>query len=61
MKIIGIWTKKQRILRTDDIEILISNFSAIESELIYNRCNREIIIDLWYDCLIALKNKKDNL
>jgi len=61
-RILGMWTEKPRIWRrTDDIEILIKNFRTIESELIYNGCNREMIVKLWYNCLTALNNKKDNL
>ena len=49
-KIEGIWKKKRRILtKTDEINDLIKKYKKKESELIDKKCDKNDIIDLWYN------------
>ncbi|ORX76115.1 hypothetical protein BCR32DRAFT_284513 [Anaeromyces robustus] len=58
-RINGIWRKKQKIIRkTDEIKNIIENYKYMEKDYIYNGYDRKDIVELWYNCLIDLNNKK---
>ncbi|ORX73428.1 hypothetical protein BCR32DRAFT_285656 [Anaeromyces robustus] len=58
----GIWSKKRKIFRrTDQINILIGMYKEAESNLINNECNRNEIIELWFECLNILNSNFINL
>ncbi|ORX73524.1 hypothetical protein BCR32DRAFT_285550 [Anaeromyces robustus] len=58
-RINGIWRKKQKTIRkTDEIKNIIENYKYMEKDYIYNGYDRKDIVELWYNCLIDLNNKK---
>ncbi|ORX76416.1 hypothetical protein BCR32DRAFT_284175 [Anaeromyces robustus] len=59
----GILSKKRKIVRrTDQINILIGMYKEAESNLINNNeCNRNEIIELWFECLNILNSNFINL
>ncbi|ORX73417.1 hypothetical protein BCR32DRAFT_285678 [Anaeromyces robustus] len=57
-----IWSKKRKIFRrTDQINILIGMYKEAKSNLINNECNRNEIIELWFECLNILNSNFINL
>ncbi|ORX76116.1 hypothetical protein BCR32DRAFT_248991 [Anaeromyces robustus] len=58
----GILSKKRKIFRrTDQINILIGMYKEAESNLINNECDRNEIIELWFECLNILNSNFINL
>ncbi|KAL6628876.1 hypothetical protein U3516DRAFT_657683 [Neocallimastix sp. 'constans'] len=56
-KIRGIWKiKKRAINKANEISVLIERFKSIEAKLIDAKCDRNKIINLWFDCLTNLNN-----
>ncbi|KAG4088137.1 hypothetical protein H8356DRAFT_1296968 [Neocallimastix lanati (nom. inval.)] len=56
-KIRGIWKiKKRAINKANEISVLIERFKSIEAKLINAKCDRNNIINLWFDCLTNLNN-----
>ncbi|KAG4095568.1 hypothetical protein H8356DRAFT_1426886 [Neocallimastix lanati (nom. inval.)] len=56
-KIRGIWKiKKRAINKANEISVLIERFKSIEAKLIDAKCDRNNIINLWFDCLTNLNN-----
>ncbi|KAG4089452.1 hypothetical protein H8356DRAFT_1280263 [Neocallimastix lanati (nom. inval.)] len=56
-KIRGIWKiKKRAINKANEISVLIERYKNIESKLINAKCDRNYIINLWFDCLADLNN-----
>jgi len=43
--------------KTEKISYLITKYKNKEKKLIYNECNRNYIVELWYDCLIGFNKK----
>ncbi|OUM57389.1 hypothetical protein PIROE2DRAFT_17651 [Piromyces sp. E2] len=52
--------KKNKNIKTDEIDNLIKYCRNMESELNDKEFNRNDIIELWYNCLIDLNNKNNN-
>ncbi|KAL6612978.1 hypothetical protein U3516DRAFT_798149 [Neocallimastix sp. 'constans'] len=56
-KIRGIWKiKKRAINKANEISVLIERYKNIEPKLINAKCDRNYIINLWFDCLADLNN-----
>ncbi|KAL6594119.1 hypothetical protein LY90DRAFT_514325 [Neocallimastix californiae] len=56
-KIRGIWKiKKRAINKANEISVLIERYKSIEAKLIDAKCDRNNIINLWFDCLTDLNN-----
>jgi len=56
-RIRGIWKiKKRAINKANKISILIERYKNIEAKLIDAKCDRNNIINLWFDCLTDLNN-----
>ncbi|KAG4090938.1 hypothetical protein H8356DRAFT_1430848 [Neocallimastix lanati (nom. inval.)] len=56
-KIRGIWKIKKRVInKANEISVLIERFKSIEAKLIDSKCDRNKIINLWFDCLTNLNN-----
>jgi len=57
MKIRGIWRIKKRIqTKTDEINILIEEYKNKEAKLIDTKCDRNDLINLWFECLTNLND-----
>ncbi|KAL6608604.1 hypothetical protein U3516DRAFT_837594 [Neocallimastix sp. 'constans'] len=57
-KIRRIWKikKKKLINKANEISVLIERYKNIEAKLIDAKCDRNNIINLWFDCLTDLNN-----
>ena len=57
-KIRRIWKikKKKLINKANEISVLIELYKNIEAKLIDVKCDRNNIINLWFDCLTDLNN-----
>ncbi|KAL6597175.1 hypothetical protein U3516DRAFT_764494 [Neocallimastix sp. 'constans'] len=56
-KIRRIWKiKKRAINNANEISVLIERYKIIETKLIDAKCDRNNIINLWFDCLTDLNN-----
>ncbi|KAL6625002.1 hypothetical protein U3516DRAFT_857880 [Neocallimastix sp. 'constans'] len=56
-KLRGIWKIKKRAINKDnEISVLIERYKNIEAKLIDAKCDRNNIINLWFDCLTDLNN-----
>ena len=48
--------KKRAINKANEISVLIERYKNIETKLIDAKCDRNNIINLWFDCLTDLNN-----
>ena len=48
--------KKRAINKANEISVLIECYKNIETKLIDVKCDRNNIINLWFDCLVDLNN-----
>ncbi|KAG4085174.1 hypothetical protein H8356DRAFT_1435539 [Neocallimastix lanati (nom. inval.)] len=56
-KIRGIWKiKKRAINKANEISVLIERYKSIEAKLIDAKCDRNNIINLWFNCLTDFNN-----